>query len=239
MAVAAGLIGLLLRFWHLGTVNDRGFLERGHISIILLAVLSAVFLAAALWLCLSLKQGAKFGFNFPASPVGGVGTALAALGILFNSLQALGTGGDVLLTVTGLLGILAAAAMVFAGYCRWMGKHPSMIFHAAGSIWLMLRLICLYRTWSADPQVEDYCFQLLAMICAMLAAYHRATFDANFGKREWYAFFSMAAVYFCILAIPGESSTLLFACLGVWLLTDTCSLRPNPRRRRERKNEAA
>ena len=230
LTLLCGGIGMLLRLWLLGTENDKGFIARGHISEILLLVLTALVLVLLLAATRPLLQASKFSFNFPASPVAALGTGMAALGIGIIGVTDLLRAADPLFAAEGLTAILSAAALVWAGRCRWQGKQPSMLLHGAVCLWLMVRLICVYRSWSSDPQLEDYCFQLLAIVCCMLAAYHRASFDANDGHRNQYAFFSLAGLYFCCLSMAGPDSILPYVSLGIWLATDLCDLTPMPRK---------
>lgn len=229
LALLCGGIGMLLRLWLLRTENDSGFIARGHISEILLLLLTAAYLLLLFVMARTLLQGDKFLFNFPASPIAAAGTAIAGIGVAIASITDLITAGNSLIWFTSVLGILAAAALALAAYCRWMGTQPPMLLHGCACLWLMLRLICHYRTWSADPQLEDYAFQLMALVCSMLAFYHRAAFNAGEGHRPPYTFFSLAGVYFCCLSLAGPDSILLYLSLGIGLLTDLCNLTPMPR----------
>ncbi len=221
-----GGFGLALRLWHRSTANDLGFLQRGHLSIVLLVALSAVFLAVLLLMTRDLKQGGKYRFNFPASQIGGFGAIAAAIGFALSALPDLFAFGDLLKMICALLGIFAAGALLFVGDCRRRNRRPNMLFHVLICVYLMLRLICMYRNWSADPQLTDYCFQLFAIICAMLAAYQRAAFDIGMGKRMPHAFFSLAGVYFCCISLAGPQDILVNLAMGIWLITDLCNLRP-------------
>lgn len=225
ITLIVGAMGLLLRVWQLSTENDRGFIIRGHISGILLCILSLVFLAVLLVAVQPLEQAGKYSFNFPASLPGAIGTLIAALAFGLTSLVELFSAGN---TLTEVVGILSAVALVFVARCRWKGLHPSTLFHIIICLWLVLRLLDLYRQWSADPQLQDYCYQLLAMVCLMLTTYQRATFDANFGKRKFYSFFSLAGVYFCCLSIAGPGNIWFYMGAACWLITDQCDLTPMP-----------
>lgn len=229
LTLLCGGIGLLLRTWLLSTENDKGFITPGHISEILLTLLTLGFLAVLFWACRDLKQANKYSFNFPADPVAAIGSVLAFLGCGIAAAVELTVATDLLETFCAPFGLVAAAAFAYAGYCRWKGLHTSLLFHVAICIWLTLRLICLYRSWSSDPQLEDYCYQLLAIVCAMLTAYHRAAFAAELGQRTWHAFFSLAGVYCCALSLAGPDGVVLYLSLGTWMFTDLCRLNPMPR----------
>lgn len=234
VTLAASLLGLLLRIWLLGTDNGKGFIIRGHISAVLLYILTAAFIVYLFLATRPLVEGNKYRYNFPPSMLGAVGTLIAAFAFGVTSiLEWIGTT-DTLTVIASLLGIISMFALVFVAHCRWKGNHPSTLFHIVVCAYLMLRLICMYRQWSADPQLQDYSFQLLGIVCMMLAAYHRATFDANFGKRHSYIFFALASVYFCCLSLAGPDHILFFLGSAVWFFTNLCSLTPMKRKKQEK-----
>ena len=232
LTLICGGIGMLLRAWLMSTANALGFIQKGHISETLLLLLTGFVLAVLFLATRDLKQGKKYRFNFPASAIGAGGTLLAALGIGIASVTDLLNACDPVASVTAIVGLIAAVGMLLAAKCRWDGARPAIILHGCVSLWLMLRLLSLYRAWSSDPQLEDYCFQLLAVVFCMLAAYHRAAFNGGQGKRSQYAFFALGAVYFCCLSLAGPDSILLYLSLGIWLYTDMCSLMPMARQHR-------
>lgn len=228
--LGAGILGALLRLWLFATgLDSKDLLVSSHIAQVLLWILTVavmVFLA----LCSSqLKQAAKYKFNFSASPVGAIGCAAAALGILIASVSGIFGGNDTMETATGILGLFSAAALSFLGFCRLKGRHPSILFHAVVCVHLMLYLVCLYRMWSSDPQIQDYAFGLLATVSLMLANYYSAGFDANFGQRRPHAAFHLAAVFFCIVSLPRCDSPLFYIAMAAWMITDLCNLTPMPK----------
>jgi len=227
-----GGAGLALRLVLNGAVDDKGFVPRWHWSTVALLLLTLALLALLFAAARTLRQAAKYSFNFPPSLAGALGTVLAAVGFGVTSVTELLASPSVLELICALLGLLTAAALLPVALCRWRGDHPSMLLHGLSCAYLMVRLICMYRHWSSDPQLTDYAFELLALVSAMLAVYHRATFDADFGQRSAYAFFSLAAVYFCLLCLGG-SEPMLFGAMGLWLLTDRCDMTPMPRAYRE------
>ena len=228
LTLGAGAVGLLLRLWLLGSVDEAGFVAANHPADFLLWILTAAVLAVLFIGTRPLLQANKYQFNFPAQLPGAVGCFLAALGMVIVSLGVLLGNPDSMDIFTAVLGILSACALAFLGQCRLRGLHPNCLFHVVIAVYFMAWLISQYRHWSADPQMQDYCFQLIAGVCLMLAVYHRACFDANFGKRSDYAFFSLAAVYFSLLSMHGWENTVFFLSTAAWMLTNLCSLIPMP-----------
>ena len=234
LTLIVGTAGLLLRFWLYTTANALGFVTRWHISAILLYVLTAAILVLLFIGTRALTQANKYPFNFPASAFGGIGTLAAAIAIAATSILGLSAVTDLISGLTIALGLFSAVALLFLAHARWKGLHPSTLFHIIICAYLMLRLFCMYRSWSSDPQLQDFCFQCLAMVCAMLATYHRATFDANFGQRHSFVLFSLSAVYFCFLSLIGSDNLLFFLGVGLWLISDLCNLTPMPKGLREK-----
>lgn len=225
LTLLAGGIGLVLHFILLTTgIDDRGFFISYHPADIALWVLTAAFAAMLLVLTKGLHSRNKYRVNFPPSTIGSIGTFAGAAGIGVTSLLELMSAADRIASVSAVLGLISAALLLFIGHCRRKGLQPTPMSHAIISLYLMLRLISQYRHWSSDPAVLDYCFPLLASVCLMLAVYHRATFDANFGKRRSYACFNLLSVYFCCICLTGLEDILFFLPVGLWMVTDLCDL---------------
>ncbi len=225
LTLLAGGIGLVLHFLLLTTgVDDRGFFISYHPADIALWVLTAAFIVMLLLLTKGLTDRSKYRVNFPPSTLGSLGTLCAVSGIGVTSLMELISAADRVDTISAILGLISAALLLFISHCRHKGLQPTPMSHAIISLYLMVRLISQYRHWSSDPAVLDYCFQLLASVCLMLSVYHRATFDANFGKRRSYAFFNLLSVYFCIICMTGLKDILFFLPVGLWVVTDLCDL---------------
>lgn len=230
ITLAAGVVGFLLRCWLFGAAMDEtGYLVPGHIAEVLIWVLTACVAALLLAGTARLLQADKYSFNFPRSMAGTVGCILGAAGIAVVAWTDLGAYSDLLTTVDSVLGFLSAAALVYIACCRRQGVQPNLLGHAVICVYFMLRLVSLYRHWSSDPQLQDYCFQLLATVCLMLATYHRTAFDADSGTRRRHVLYHLAAVYFCCLSLAGGRDIPFYFGAGAWMLTDLCSLIPLPR----------
>lgn len=229
LTLMAGGIGLLLRIWHLSTANEKGFITQPHFAGIALTVLSIGVCVGLILAVRSLTQANKASFNFPASRTAGFGALAAAVLFAIGSVAELTAAGDLLATICALAGILAAGCLAYAGLCRLKGQPCDALMHIVVCLWLILKLICMYRSSSSDPQLADYCYQIIAVVCAMFSAYYRATFDAGFGRRAHYAFFCLASIYCCCLSLAGPGGILLYVGIGVWLFTNLCSLKAMPR----------
>lgn len=226
-ALLTGGVGLLLRVWLMTSgVDQKGFIVTGHFAGILLFLLVIGAMVALFFLTKDLVEAGKYEFNFPASEVSGYGAFVAAAGLAISSFVDIFLAIDALETLTALLGMAAAVLLVLTGIFRRKGTAPSLLIHIGICVYLMMRLVCYYRHWSSDPQILDYCFQLVATACLMLTTYQRATFDAHEGKRRPYAFLSLATIFFSCISLVGWSNILFFLSAIVWQITDLCCLIP-------------
>ena len=231
ISLGAGLLTMLLRFILLATgEDDKGLLVTGSFADIfswLLAVATMVVILIGTW---NLREASKFSFNFPASISGAVGILAAALGILITSVSELLAGSDALGIVGSVLGMLAVPALVLSAFSRYQGQRPSVLLHGVVCVYLMIHLVSHYRLWSSYPQIQSYGFELLSIVCLMLACYHRATFDVGEGNRRAYAFCALAAVFFSVATLPGCDSPIFFIGCAVWMITNLCNLKSFPGR---------
>jgi len=110
--------------------------------------------------------------------------------------------------------------MVMTGLCRFKGMRPNFLFHTVICLFFVVWLISRYQSWSADPQLHDYCFQLLATVCAMLFGYHRAALDLKSGNRRALVTVGLLGTYFCCLSVAASDSALFYAAIGAWMVTN-------------------
>ena len=234
LVLGGGMIGLLLRLWLFGTrAEETGLLTASHPAEFLLWIVTAAVIAAIVWCTKDLKQGTKYHFNFPASPLGALGCALAAAGIGIISVAEWITYLDTLTAISSVLGVLSASALVFLAKNRQEGRRQNVLYHVVICIYLMLRLVSQYRHWSGDPQLMDYCFQLLASVCLLLAVYQNAAFDVRQGNRKLHTMFHLGAVYFSCLSLVNVGDAVFYLGTGIWMLTNLCKLTPMPHREAE------
>lgn len=228
---AAGLVGLLLRVWLYAAASEDGLFRRGTLPEVLLWIWTAAVLLLAAVLCFDLQKAGKYRYHFPASTLGAVGRLAAGLGIAYSAVAALVSGNGGLSVISGIVGLAAAAAMVYLAYLRFRGQRPTVLFHGIVCVYLMLRLVCSYQVWCALPQMQSYCFMLLANVLVLIACYQDAAFDAASGSRRGQIFTHLAAVYLCICCLPGASQPLFYLAMAVWMATDLCRISGSARRR--------
>ena len=222
VALGAGAVGCLLRFWLFRTgIDERGLLPQNHIVITLVMILTAVFLLGSfLWLRIPLRKVA-YQKLFPASSLAAGGCWLAAFGIALADISELDGTFDRFTVISLVISFAAIAALVFLGLRRWQGQRPHPVLHGIVTVYLMLHLVYQYRPWSTETQLQVYFFPLMASVFLMLSTYHRATVDAGFGKLSSHLFFHYGALFFCLSAAGTQQPTFHLA-MVMWLATADC-----------------
>lgn len=225
--LVAGAVGAALRLWLLSSGKDPGgLIAPEHPAGTLLVILTLGVLVLLVFATRHLVQGSKYSFNFPASKLRCGGTVVGALGMLATAISQLTAGGDGLSIACAVLGLAAGAVLGYIGFLYLQGKQPSLFLHGFVCVYLMLLLICQYRIWSSEPQIQTYCYPLLATVCVMLACYHNAMFDGDWGTRRAFTVFHLLAGFFCCLSVVGDYMPLFYLGMGAWMFTDRCSLTP-------------
>lgn len=234
-ALLCGGIGALLRLWQYATGLDADrLLLAGHPAGILVLVLTAVVIGLLFWFTRNLADQSKYKEQFPVSVLGALGAFAGAAGLLLTSMIELIRQEVPFAPLLGLLGIAAAAGLTFTGLCRLKGLRPNFLFHTLVCVYFALRLISSYQDWSADPQLHDYCFQLMATVCAMLFSYHRAALDIRHTARRPLILLGLMGSFFSLLATVASAAPLLYVGLACWMLTNMGTLAsPVPSREEE------
>ena len=230
---AAGALAFLLRLaLYLSGTDEKGMLPSVHWAGIALWVLTLAVLAGLFACTRSICGPRRYQDSFPVSWVSAAGAFLAALGLAVTAVSdaAISTGFADL--AVRILGFASAAALLAVGLCRMTGAKPPFPCHAVLCVYFALRMVCQYRRWSGDPQLQDYCFTLFALVALMLSAYQQAAFDAGIGSHRTLWFLSLAAVFLCCPAMYGSRDWVLLLTCGVWAFTNLTVLSGKTRRRR-------
>lgn len=232
-----GVLGLALRLLiEAVAVDEKGLIITAHPALLALWALTA---AAAIVLVLgvrSIRGPESYQEAFPGSiPATVAGTLAAITAVLAvkahfqaGPVGAVNFMGTIAFYLTGVLMELASVAFIVAAVGRLNGWQPKFLLHVAICIYFALKLLDLYRTWSFDPQLYDYCFQLLACIALTMTAYQLACFDLDKGSHRKLWFWGLAAAYLCWLSAADGT---FFLAGALWSWTNLTSLRI----RRERK----
>ena len=251
LTLAACVAGFFLRRSQLASLLPDGAPaddSRAYLFLLILAVGTAVALAALLF---PLTRQKSWKSVFAYRPVFYLIHLAAAVGLLVGNLLLWikGRPEEALATVTapavsrvlgqmlapmGLLAALCLGAFAIVGL---YGKKPSGLFHIAATLYLVIRLIVCFQQWNTDPWIHDYCYQLLAAVCCMLAVVQLAGFSLDYGKRRITLFWCLLAALFCSMTVADHlkngaavenliNISLLVTMLGSGLQLLFCDLRP-------------
>lgn len=227
LVILFAIAGALLRLWQLRSAPD-GLWTIATPQSLAIAAAAAVVIVVLAVLSSRLSQRPEYQKNFPAQFSIGAGYVVGGMVLVAACIVVALTqnGLPLYLSVAGgLCGVLVGVH----GVMRMRGATPGLLTGCLPVLWLVLRIIADFKNWSNDPAILDYCFELFALLCSMLACFHVAGFSANRGKRRISLFWSMTAVFFCAVSMAdGEAENILvysaFLLIGlqnVWCLSRT------------------
>ena len=243
LILCAGFLGAGLRAVLYTTgMDEKGLLITGHWAAAAVLAMTALILCVLIFCCREIRGPESSRDSFPASAMTALGSLIGAAGFLLAGLGDLKTASLNLDRISAWLCIASAAALVYAAVCRFLGNLPFFGAHALVCVSLGLRMVCQYRLWSSDPQLQDYVYYMLAHVGLMLTAYHLSAFDAGFGHHRTLWFLGLAGAYLSLLSLHSCENSLFMLCCGLWALLSLSNLTPRKRRVRpsmERVEEAS
>ena len=199
--IPAALLSAGLRIWNLRQgVDAAGLLRPDHISTLLLVAL--YILGAAALALLSAKNPCRSGSCGVISRGKG-GAVLLAAGVLIllgALLEWLGAPESLGLRVLGILGLAAGICMILTALLRSGGSQKHPWTELVPVVYLVVRLVLNFKSWSVDPIILDYFPALFALIFAMLGFYGCAGFVFDNGAPRKTLFCCSMALVFCATA---------------------------------------
>ena len=243
-ALAAGLASLgLHRYMMESSFDDKGLLMAGNLPGKLLWAVGIAFVVLLAAVLRSIGGDGSYEDNFPACYVSGglmlaagVALAWAVPGLELAAPPPVAEGmalriADITGWAARFLPWAAAGCMAVLGGFRMAGKRPWPVFSGVICLFYMLMLVTNYRLWSADPQLQDYAYQLLAEVLLMLSAFHRTCCDAQLIQRKKLLATGLGAAVCCTAALSGEFQWWFFLASGLWAAGSMCHvavLPPDP-----------
>lgn len=223
IVLISAIDGLCLRLLTLaGGPNATGLYPNRPIVWCLLLALSLATAAGIIAMTLRLKQSKCYRHNFTASLPGAIGFGLAALAFILSAFRLADENRDLLGVLSLVLGLGGAVCLSLGALDRYLGRTPRFYIALAPCLFLALRLFLCCHDWSTVSQTGNYLLPLAAGIFLPLAMWHHGAFSLNMGNRHCSLFFSLIALYFCIVALPGSADPLFYGCLAVFLATNLC-----------------
>ncbi|MBR2047011.1 MAG: hypothetical protein IJ960_00265 [Oscillospiraceae bacterium] len=225
-----GLVGMFLqsRLLEYG-YDQKGLLMNARLEQVLLWGLAAVFAALVLFFLPRLGARGTYEMNFPRCMASGL--AIMAAGVLtgFSALNAMVPGGGLLLPAGCAAG---AVLLILVGMCRMQGRKPAFWLELAVCLLCCANLLHSYRGWNARPNVQLYAFQLLAQICVMLFATHRARCAGGLMDRRRLVATGFLGMFFSFIALAGAGNPALYLAGGLYCAGGMCELKHFSRRRK-------
>lgn len=218
-SLICGAVLLGLQAWLYATgIDKKNLIVTGHAAIFL----SGIVTVAALLLLLPGACLCSRHCRFRPGNAGILGEVTAAVAMLLCGLELLQNRGQIFSVVAGIAGLLAGLCCAVSASRAWKRLRPRLLLRIPEILFFMLLLVCRYQFWSAEPQFYSYVFQLLALVCLMLAVYQKTALKFTQSSARAYLLFSRGAISFCLAAIPGSGQGVFFAAMALWLLTDGC-----------------
>lgn len=244
-AVLGGLSMVLHRYMMANCLDARGLLIAGNLPGRLLWILGISFVVYLIAMLRTIGGEGTYADNFPRCLLSGslmiaAGAAMLLVvpGLELDAREAMvpvTPAAAVIGRITDLAAAYlpygAAAAMAALGVFRMQGKRPHYFVSGVVCLFYMLMLVSYYRLWSADPQLHDYAYQLLALVLLMLCSFHRVCCDAEVIQRKRLLFTGLCAAFCCMAALSGEFQRLFFLASGLWAAGSMCNvavLPPDP-----------
>lgn len=213
---AAGILGLILRsVLYTSGVDHKGLLISGYWADTAVWLLTAGAAAILLLWCRRLPEGKKV---LPRSVFSAAGSALAAIAFALSPVAQAPS--EAFAVIELVLRFASAASLIYISYRSFQGKSPLFLCHCVVCLYLALRLVCQYRVWSADPQIQNYAFYMGAHIALMVTAYQFAAFDAGYGSFRYLWAAGLVAIFLCIVSTPGSGDPFFLICCGLWIFTN-------------------
>lgn len=225
--LGAGALGFALRL----VLYRVGFDEKNilsathplHLACLALTAGVAVYLALAVR---GLKGSGDPAANFPASPLRGILTLLAAA---FTALHALTLSREADTAMNLLRTALSCTAAVCMGLCALTQKRFAALAAACRGIvciFFAADMLCRYQTWSGSPQLPDYTFQVFACALLALLSYQRLAFDTGLGKRRSLLWCGLMGIFLCLVCAAGPETRVYYVGGAYWAAACLCSILP-------------
>lgn len=212
-----GCLCLFARVWYLSSAVDYKGLLVPHAGNIISWILTAAAILSCLLLVLLRKP--KITFEHAALTYGSTAAYALALGSVAGQLL---TAGSLLNMIGGILALVSALCAVLQLVYRLSGKSVPGLCRFPLIAFFLIYLLCAYQQWSTQPQTTLYVFQLLALVCLAVHAYHRAALTMHMGSHSIYLICLGLAVFFCLAAVPGDSNWMFYLFMAPAVMLDVC-----------------
>lgn len=232
VVLVCATFGMLLQLWIVwGGTDDKGLYPAMHPGWVLSWVLSLITLALIWIVTRQVGANQSYEANFPPSAVGALGCLAGAIAVFYSGWQQLTYGLLWLDTLCGILALLGGVGLLIVAFCRFTGKQPLFFPFMVLCAYFALHVFSLGRDVGGEPEMVRYLFRFLATIVLIPATYQFWGFSVGLGNRQTCLFWCLLAAYLCITSAPAGENGLVYLLLGVWLMTNLCTVKYLPRRK--------
>jgi hypothetical protein len=161
--------------------------------------------------------------NFPKSSLRQMGLFSAGCLMLLHALTLTEETSSLLAVVRLVLAFGSAGGMVL---CALLPQNLQQVHIACRGVIILffaLDMLSRYQSWSGNPQLPDYVFQVLACVMLSLCSYHRLAFDTGLGKRRTLLFVSLMAMYLSLLCAAGPETPIFYLGGALWAGACMCT----------------
>lgn len=241
--LTAGLSSLWLhRYMMANCVDAKGLLIAGNLPGRLLLLVGAAFVLTLLLTLRTIGGDGEYADNFPRDLVSGLlmiaaGVTLvlaipelgwnappdsAPISVQNNAMEKIAS------VCMELLPWLAAVSMAALGLLRILKERGWFGLGGLICLFYILMLVSNYRLWSANPQLQDYAYQLLAGVLLMLCSFHRTCCDARIIQRRKLLFTALAAAFCSITSLSMDFQRGFYLASALWALGCVCTMAQLP-----------
>ena len=235
---AAGLGSLALyRSLLENRIDHKGLLIPGSTEGILLWAVGIAFAVLVLVMAHTIGGDGTYADNFPRSISAGV-LMIAAGAVMVRAIPGLDTGTNAAALAVPVQTVMdaagrylpwaAAVSMAVLGLYRLFGKRPAGVFGGILCLFYMVMLVSNYRLWSADPQLHDYAYHLLAGVALMLCSFHRTCCDANVIQRKKLLITGLMAAVCAAAALAGDFHREFYLASMLFAAGSICTVKELP-----------
>jgi hypothetical protein len=220
LAALLGAVTMVLRCGlYLTGLDEKNLLMDGHLlsTLVWASVIAAVLILGLPMI--RLMRGAWEDDSTQPDIVGAIGALVLSLaiggcvyteGLPFTLVEKLST----------VVGLLCVPCLMVAAVYRVKGQRPFFLCHGVVCVWFCLHLVMRYSVWSANPQLQDYVFAMLACVCLGLFAYQQTALDVQMGSGKLQYVFGLLAGFLGIAALYGAEPFWLYPAGALWALTN-------------------
>lgn len=225
--LAAGALCMVLRLalYRFG-FDEKNILSATHplqLVCLALAVLMAAYLALTVR---TLGGSASPAGNFPGSPLRTLGILAAAC---FTTIHALTLTRDIsasLGLIRMVLAFAGAACMALSTLIPKDFRWLRTVCRGVVCVFFAVDMLCRYQTWSGNPQLADYIFQVPACCLLALLSYQRLAFDTGLGSRRKLLLLCLIGMFLCLICAAGPETQVFYLGGACWAGCCMCTLMP-------------